>query len=56
MREKRELETDGADELPMHADVTVPLNAAVAANVLSGSSPAFASDEQTAGTDQGRES
>ena len=54
-----ELEAQGAEQLPdreamslINANVAAPVNAAVAANVLSDNSTAIANAEQTADIDQ----
>ncbi len=54
-----ELEAQGAEELPdreemslINANVAAPINAAVAANVLSDGSVAYANAQQTAPIDQ----
>jgi len=55
-----ELDAQNAEELPdreemslINANVAAPINAAVAANVLSDNSIAYANAEQTAPIDQG---
>ena len=54
-----ELEGEGGEQLPdreqmslINANIAVPVNAAVAANVLSDGSVAYANAEQTATIDQ----
>ena len=56
---QEELEAQGGEELPdreamslINANVAAPVNAAVAANVLSDDSIAYANAEQTADIDQ----
>jgi hypothetical protein len=56
----QELEAEGAEQLPdreamslINANVAAPINAAVAANVLSDNSVAYANAEQTAPIVQG---
>jgi hypothetical protein len=56
---REELESQGGEELPdreamslINANVAAPINAAVAANVLSDDAVAYANAEQTADIDQ----
>jgi len=57
---QEELEAQGAEQLPdreamslINANLAAPVNAAVAANVLSDNSVAYANAEQTSTIDQG---